>query len=183
MQNSFSLLILIAEIVIAVFELRSLLQSSSAPYYHPLVQLVARVTDPLVRIMPFRQSHVGGFFFAGVLLAFIIAFAFWGVLVFMWFGGVQSLGLIPLLAFLMTVKTFGYLLIILLLVQALTSWLPSTRSISALCYEITYPIVAPVQKIIPPIGVIDISLMVVLFILYGINWLGYRIFGGYWAIF
>lgn len=183
MQNSFSLLILIAEIVIGIFELRALLQSSSAPYYHPLVQFVAKVTDPLVRIMPFRQKHLGGFFFAGVLVAFLIALVFWGVVVFMWFGGMGNLALIPFLALLMTAKTFGYLLIILLLVQALTSWLPSTRSISALCYEITYPIVAPVQKVIPTIGVIDISLMVVLFVLYGLNILGYKFFGGYWAIF
>ena len=74
------------------------------------------------------------------------------------------------------------LIFFLLIVQALTSWLHSTRSISILMYQITYPIVAPVQKVIPPIGMIDISLMIIIFVLYAVNGLCYKLFGVYWGI-
>jgi YggT family protein len=48
--------------------------------------------------------------------------------------------------------------------------------------QLTYPIVAPVQKIIPPIGMIDISLMIVMIAIFALNRLAYSIFGLYWAI-
>ena len=77
--------------------------------------------------------------------------------------------LVLLFTTIITVKTFGYLIIILLLAQALTSWLPSTRQWSIFFSQITYPIVAPVQKIIPPIGMIDISLMIVMLGLFALD--------------
>ena len=82
---------------------------------------------------------------------------------------------IPLAALLMLLKTTGYLIIFLLLAQALTSWLPATRGWSFLFAQINAPIVAPVQRIIPPIGMIDISLMIVLIAIYALNSLMYAV--------
>ena len=178
---AYSLIILVAQALIMLFELRALVQSSSVSYYHPLAQAVARLTDPVIKFMPFRQKHIRGFFYAGFIVALLIALLFW-LLFALYLGSGNLLATVPLLGVLMTVKTFGYMLIILLLVQALTSWLPATRNISQLCYELTYPIVSPVQKIIPPIGMIDISLMVVLIIIYALNFVFFKIFGTIWML-
>ena len=182
MYNPYALIVLAGQALIMLFELRSLLQSSGVSYYHPLSQTVAKLTDPVIRFMPFRQKNVHGFFYAGMIVALIISLLFWFGFA-LWFGSSELIGYVPVLGILMTVKTFGYLLIFLLLVQALTSWLPSTRGISMLCGQLTYPIVSPIQKIIPPIGMIDISLMVVLLVLYALNALFLRLFGAMWLYF
>ncbi|MDD6317770.1 MAG: YggT family protein, partial [Succinatimonas hippei] len=87
------------------------------------------------------------------------------------------------LAFFMFIKSFGYLFLALLLVEAITSWLPSTRSVSYLCAQITSPLVGPIQKIIPPIGMIDISLMLIMIALFALNTLMVKLFGPLWLVF
>jgi YggT family protein len=181
------LVLLIGELVVMLFELRSMMQSSPADYYHPFVQLVARITQPVIGIMPFRQSHVGGFFYAGFLVALIFALVFWAAALLALNAGAAfsagSLVMIPVLAVIMCVKSFGYLFLGLLLVEAITSWLPSTRGVSYLCAQITSPLVSPIQKIIPPIGMIDISLMIIMIALFALNGLMAKLLGALWIIF
>lgn len=164
-------LLLLGSALVMLFELRSLMQSSDAEYYHPFTQAVIKLTNPLVNLPLWRNVRVGSFFLHGFIVAALISVVIWVLL------GVLAFNLpllyIPLAAFLMLLKTFGYLLIALLLAQALTSWLPATRGWSYLFAQITAPITAPVQRIIPPIGMIDISLMVVLIALYALNSLMY----------
>lgn len=171
--------IIIAEALVMLFELRFLLQSSSADYYHPFTQAILKLTNPIVNISFIRSMHVRQFFVGGLLVSFVISIIFW-----LAFGSWIRLPLEYnlLLGLLMPIKVFGYLIFMLLIVQALTSWLPSTRHVSYYCYQLTAPLVVPVQKIIPPIGMIDISLMIVLIAMYAINSLFYRLFGMLWAI-
>ncbi len=174
------LFIIVAEALVMLFELRFLLQSSSADYYNPLTQAILKLTNPLVRLPPLQSLHIGSFFVGPLVIAWIISCLFWQIIAFMIAGFSAQAAII--VGLLMPVKVFGYLLFFLLIVQALTSWLPATQKISMLMYQITFPIVSPVQRIIPPIGIIDISLMIIIFILYAVNALFYRLFGLYWAI-
>jgi len=178
MQINF--LIMLGEALVILFELRSLMQTSSIDYYNPATQTVIKLTEPLIKFLPFRNNSVFGFYYCGFIVAFVIAVIFW-VLFSMFFGQI-SLTYSILLGFLMTIKSFGYLVLVLLLAQALTSWLPSTRQLSLTLGQLTYPLVAPVQKIIPPIGMIDISLMIVMLVIFGLNRLAYSVFGVLWAI-
>lgn len=86
------------------------------------------------------------------------------------------------LSILTIIKTFGYLIIAILIAQALTSWLPSTRQMSVLLSTLTEFFVRPVQKVIPPIGMIDISLMVVILAIYAIEYILHLVFGILWMI-
>ena len=154
-------LMYIVTAVVMLFQFRALLQSSSANYYHPMVQAVTKLTNPLVNIPVWRQARMGSFFIAGFIVAMIISLAWWL--------------LSALLFVILFIKSFGYLVICLLLVQALCSWLPATREFGYTLSQATEPITSPVQRIIPPIGMIDISLMVVLLLIYGANALIYKI--------
>jgi YggT family protein len=61
-------------------------------------------------------------------------------------------------------QVVGYLLV----VRALLSWFPNARGnqIVEIIYQITDPIILPLRRIIPPLGLIDISVMIaVLFLL------------------
>lgn len=173
--------IMLAEAVVILFELRSLMQSSGIDYYHPATQLVVKLTEPVMKLLPFRNRNIKGFYYAGFIVAFVLALMFWFGLITI-FGGSVNITAIIMYGALMTIKSFGYLLLFLLLAQALCSWLPATREYSFMFGQLTYPIVAPVQKIIPPIGMIDISLMIVMIAIFALNRLAYSIFGMNWAI-
>lgn len=172
--NIYWIVMYIITAVVMLFQLRTLLQSSGADYYHPFSQAVTKLTNPLVNVPVWRNVRAGHFWLAGFIVALVVALVAWLVIglfmlqipiFFSLLGGV----------FLFT-KSLGYLIICLLLAQALCSWLPATREWSFLFAQTTAPITAPVQRLIPPIGMIDISLMVVLIAIYALNSLIYKLF-------
>ncbi len=162
------IILTVVQAVVMLFELRSLVQSSHVDYYSKLTQAVYKLTNPLVNVPPFKTLRCGQFFAGGIAVALLLSLIFWIVMSFSSALAVP-IHIAVIAAVLMTVKCLGYLIILILLIQALCSWLPNTRPISYLMYQISEPIVAPVQKIIPPIGVIDISLMIILIALYALN--------------
>lgn len=68
----------------------------------------------------------------------------------------------------------GFLLYVmgwLIIARALLSWFPNARGnpIVQLVHDITDPIMIPLQKVIPRIGMIDISPMVAVLVLFAIS--------------
>jgi YggT family protein len=59
------------------------------------------------------------------------------------------------------------ILSILLIARALFSWFDPqfTSSIGKLLFQVTEPIIAPVRQVVPPLGMVDLSIMVTLFLL------------------
>ncbi len=68
------------------------------------------------------------------------------------------------------IATFMEALAFLLVARALVSWFPDLRrhQIVQLLFDVTDPIVEPLRKIIPPIGVLDLSLMLTVFVLFAL---------------
>ena len=66
-----------------------------------------------------------------------------------------------------TIEMFFNIVFLLILVRILLSFLPQFRSnqIAEMVFGITEPILGPFQRLIPPIGMIDISPMVALIVL------------------
>jgi YggT family protein len=64
-------------------------------------------------------------------------------------------------------QIFGYLIF----ARAMTSWFPSARHhpIIQLLYQITDPVMIPASKLIPRIGMIDLSHMIVLLTLFYVS--------------
>lgn len=62
-----------------------------------------------------------------------------------------------------------YLVICVLVVDALLSWFPAEssqlRAVKAALRRLTDPILAPVRRVLPPTGGIDFSTMLVIFVL------------------
>ncbi len=59
----------------------------------------------------------------------------------------------------------------LLVARALTSWFPDLRrhQIVQLLYDITDPIIEPLRKLIPPVGQLDLSVMIAVFALFALS--------------
>jgi YggT family protein len=55
----------------------------------------------------------------------------------------------------------------LLIARALFSWFDPrfTSTIGKMLFEITEPIIAPIRQVVPPMGMLDLSIMVSLFLL------------------
>jgi len=139
--------------------LRFFLQLTRADFYNPLSQFLVKITSPL--LVPLRRfiPSLAGMDTAALVLA-------WGLkslelLITAWFTGSGG----PLLALLLAVPELLELAIDIffwaILIQAILSWIsPGTYNpASALLYSLTLPVLRPVQRLIPPIGGIDLSPM------------------------
>lgn len=58
----------------------------------------------------------------------------------------------------------------LLIARALVSWFPDLRryQIVQLLFDLTDPILEPMRRLIPPIGMIDLSVMITVFALFAL---------------
>lgn len=139
--------------------LRFLLQLVRADFYNPISQFLVKVTNPLV--IPLRKviPGIGGLDLASLLLALllqmlsiIVLMALYGlglpnpVLLLLW----SALGLVGLLV---NIYFFALLAMIIL------SWLAPGSGNPAvfLLYQITEPVMAPFRKLLPAMGGMDFS--------------------------
>lgn len=141
-----------------VVMLRFLLQLTKADFYNPLSQFVVKVTSPVLR--PLRRYIPGfrGMDISSLVLAWLVQ-----TLVLFLVGVLAGLGLAALGAVLwslpalveLTIDVFLYAVII----RVILSWIspdPSNPMVHLL-YTLTDPVMAPVQRRLPPIGGLDLS--------------------------
>lgn len=145
--------------------LRFWLQMTRADFYNPLSQFVVKVTSPLLN--PIRKviPGLGGFDLASLVLAIIVSILKFVVIFLLFFGALDPItilkrGLIDVLF--MGLQVVSWVMII----RALLSWVSQGHNpIEALFHQLTEPMLRPIRKIIPPVGGLDLSILVVFFIL------------------
>ncbi|MCL4106070.1 UNVERIFIED_CONTAM: hypothetical protein GTU68_058376 [Idotea baltica] len=143
--------------------LRFLLQLVKADFYNPISQFLVRVTSPLV--VPVRKviPGFGGLDLATLLLSLgLQILAMVAVLMLNGYplpNPLQLLlwGVLALVGLLVNIYFFALLAMIIL------SWVAPGSSNPAvyLLHQITEPVMAPVRKIVPPLGGLDFSPIVV----------------------
>jgi YggT family protein len=66
--------------------------------------------------------------------------------------------------------TLGVLYLLVLVARAVLSWFPvgssGMRSVNHWLYVLTEPVVGPFRKVIPPVGIFDISYMIACLVVY-----------------
>lgn len=150
------------ELVIFVVMVRYFLQLFRANFFNPITQSLVRLTDPVLNplrnVLPKSHRHD----FASLLVVL-------GLIVLMvWVLGVMSVGRVSGMALLFNSLYFIFLLVTdlffwTILMRAIASWIGNNRSPAiALLEDLTDPILQPVQKILPPLGGIDLSPLAVL---------------------
>lgn len=150
-------------IYIAIMLLRFILQQVGADFYNPISQFVVKATQPLVtparRIIPSIKKIdtatlvlVLALIISKLVLLFIIA----GYPV----DGIQLLSrsLYDLISLSFDIFIVG------LFVQAILSWVNPDpyNPINSLLGSLTWPILKPIRKHVPPIGGLDLSTLVAL---------------------
>lgn len=142
--------------------LRLWLQLARADFYNPFSQFVVKATNPLV--LPLRRivPSIGSLDSASLLLAYGITLTKLLVLQMLSAGQVV---LLPSLIFavIVLIKEIFTLLFWILVIRALLSWFSQGRSpVEYVMHQLTEPVLRPVRRVIPPIGGLDLSVLVVL---------------------
>ena len=180
MNTAYYLINTLFDLYLMVVLLRIWLQWVRADFYNPFSQFVVKATNP--PLMPLRR-FIPGFFgidFAAVVLAVLVAtaklmlFKAMNLLYADW-STVVLVGLITVL------KKAGVMLFWILIVRALMSWVSQGRSqIEYVLHQLTEPLLAPLRRIIPPMGGLDLSILVAFIALQALNWLLGDLIGPLW---
>ncbi len=153
------------DLYILAYVLRLTLQWARADFYNPFSQFIVRITNPLV--VPFRRVLPAiGKLDTGTLLAIILLELLAIVLLWWLYDAPWPPPAAPVLAYalLRTLVAFINLFFFAILIRVILSWVnPGTHSpVTAIIWSVTEPVMAPVRRLIPPIGGLDISPLFVL---------------------
>lgn len=141
---------------------RFYLQLMRAPFRNPLAQFVSALTNWLV--LPARRFIPGlfGVDLSSLMLAWLVE-AMLLVLLYLLRGGgfasgpVVALGVFFSLSLLELARFSIYLLIGVILIQAVISWINPHAPMAPLFNALTAPFLRPFRRLIPPIGNVDLS--------------------------
>jgi YggT family protein len=162
---------------IYVLMLRFLLQKRGANYHNPVIQLIIRLTDCVVKPLKKLVPSFRGYDFAIVILVLVLELI--SVLLLQLFHIKSSSVLLS--TTLLVIAEIGTKLVNIyfyaIIFQAIVSWMPNlyNNPASEILYLLCEPLLLRSRKMIPPVAGFDLSAIPVLIFLYVINMF---VFGG-----
>ncbi|WP_185233505.1 YggT family protein [Teredinibacter franksiae] len=148
--------------------LRFLLQMARADFYNQFSQAIVKVTNPL--LMPLRKIIPGlwGIDLASLVLALLLQVIIGELLALVAFQTLINPGLMLIWGLLGLIKLTTWITWVGLIIMVVTSFVAphSGHPALVLIRQLMEPILRPVQRIIPPIGGLDFS---VLFVFLAVN--------------
>jgi YggT family protein len=143
--------------------LRFLLQIVRADFYNPISQFLVKVTNPPLKLLRRVIPGLGGIDLSSLILAWALK-AVELFLVIMIAGQSVSLMAPLLLAIPELVELTINIFLFAVLIQVILSWVSPGNYNPAvnLLYSLTGPVMRPAQKLLPSIGGIDLSPMLVM---------------------
>lgn len=146
--------------------LRVLLEAIGADYYNPICQALITVTDPLVRPLSRILPPIGRISLAGILLLFIIQ-AVSLVVVGLISGWPLNPLVIALLAVLRLIRMLLVLYLVLIIAGVIISWIGQgfRHPIVPLILQLSEPVLAPIRRVLPTLGGLDLSPLVALIVI------------------
>jgi YggT family protein len=154
-------------LVFFAFLLRVILQLARADFRNAIAQAVVRVTNPLV--LPLRRviPPVGKIDLASIVALLVVELIVMSVQLWLYTGTLPPGRTLLIAAALDLARSIIWFYIIALFIYVILSWIaPGTYSpAAALLDRICEPLVAPVRRIVPPIGGLDLSVLFVMILL------------------
>lgn len=153
------------DLYIMVILLRIWLQVARADFYNPFSQFVVKATQPIVAPLRRFIPSLGGWDCATILFAFIVA-CIKIVALSLLLNAQFNPTVIAISGLFILVTAVFKLIFWVLVLRAILSWISQGNNpIEAVMQQLSEPLLAPVRRFIPPIGGLDLSLLVVLFAL------------------
>lgn len=140
--------------------LRAIAWSQQLSARNPVMHFVIAVTDwivkPLRRLIPTSRTRDLASLLAAFLIALILALAYSTLLL----ARGPVLGSVVLVAIFWLCKWSIYLLIALVLLQAILSWVNPDAPIAPVIDLLTRPFLGPIRRVVPLVGGVDLSPLV-----------------------
>jgi len=139
--------------------LRFILQLVRADFYNPLSQFVVKATHPLVRPLRRIIPSVGGLDLATLVLALLLQMLIMTLLMLLAYGSIGNLLSLLLWSLVGLLSVFLKIFFFALLVSVVLSWVaPNSHNPGAqLVDQLCEPVLAPLRRILPNLGGLDIS--------------------------
>ncbi|MBB3220696.1 YggT family protein [Massilia umbonata] len=151
----------VAVLLGGVLLLRFWMQATRVRPPSSVAQFTFQLSDWLVRPMRRLVPGVGGYDWASLLGAFLIVVLATSV---RWFAG-YPFDLIMLMALHRFLQWILYGFMILLVIEAIFSWVNPHAPLAPFVRALNEPILKPVRRVVPLVGNLDLSLLVALVLL------------------
>lgn len=143
--------------VVFILMVRFLLQLAKCNYYHPMVQIIVKLTDPVIRPMRRLVPSIGIIDTASIVILFVLQLAELYILTLLAGMRGHPIGMI--------IWTIGelagaavHVYFYSIIVQAILSWVNAGSSpISGILHMLNEPLLGRLRNIIPLLGGIDLS--------------------------
>ncbi len=160
MNATYFLINTLFELYLMVVLLRLWLQLARADFYNPFSQFVVKATHPIVgplrRILP----PMGTLDTATLVLALLVAMLKLTVLALLSSGVISIPGLLIGSVLILLKEVFSLMFWVLIL-RAILSWVSQGNNpIEMVMQQLTEPFLAPIRRILPPLGGLDLSVLV-----------------------
>ena len=152
------LLSTVIELYTMVLLLRIWMQWAHCDFYNPFSQFVVKVTQPIIGPLRRVIPAMGPIDSASLLVAYILSF----IKAIVLFKVVTFLPIIWIAGLLILLKTIGLLIFWVLLVMAISP-------IEYVLIQLADPLLRPIRRLLPAMGGIDFSPMILVLLLYVIN--------------
>jgi len=169
------LLSTLVDLYVTAVLLRLLLQWVRADFYNPVCQFLIRVTNPV--LVPLRRviPALGRLDTASVVLMWTLEFAATWLVIQL---GPERFTLLQIVVFsaFKLVATLLWTYFFLIIAMVLLSWLGRglRHPVVPLVYQLTDPVLRPIQRVVPPIAGIDLAplfaLIAIRFLLVLLGW-------------
>ena len=147
--------------------LRALAHRMRLSPHNPVSQFVTAVTDwlvqPLRKLVAPNRNNDWASVIAALLLAVVTALLY---VMLAGIGRFPPLGAVLLIAVGWLIKWALHLLIGMIILQAVLSWINPHAPLAPAVNQLTDPFLAPLRKVIPPVGGVDLSPLVLILIVY-----------------
>ena len=154
------------DIYIMIVLARFLLQIVRADFYNPISQFIVKATTPILKPLRRIIPGFGGVDVASIVLMLALVLLKVIVIILIYNGTLR--GYSPLVLGMDVIKSATNTLLnfymFSIFISILMSWIAqgSYNPLVALLHQITEPVMAPARKILPPMGGLDLSPMIIL---------------------
>lgn len=144
--------------------LRFLMQLSRADFHNPIARVLTQITNPPLRPLRRLIPGYGGIDWALVVLTFAVQIAEILVISLLLGSAIPGPGALLLLALGNLLQLIIYIYIVVILIEVVLSWVNphAYNAGTVLIYSLAEPVMQPARRLLPPMGGLDLSPLIVL---------------------
>lgn len=171
------------DIYVMILLMRVWMQWARCDFYNPFSQFIVKASQPIIQPLRRVIPSIGPIDTASVLVAYLLLTIKMPILVVVNGLPLQFTPFFFILGLAGLLKAAGMLLFYVLLIRAIMSWISRGQGLmDYVLYQLTEPLMAPLRRVIPAFGGLDFSVMIIILVLYLLNFAGLDMLGTYWQM-